>query len=378
VAGCLTGGAAGWSLTAAGAGASSLEAGYQVDLVVVGLFSTAMALPYALLQLPGGSLVDRWGGRSAGLLGLAFLVAAYLAALVTPEPALALAARAVVGMGGAVCFAAGADLARSSGTGPTGIGMFGGVAIAAGGAAVLVVPLLDGLLGWRSAWGTAAGAAAVAVVSVLLVSPARSAAARPPAPTAGHASVLRDGELHRLAAIHAMTLGLSVVLGNWVAVVLERAWGLGAGISAGLGSLVLLLAVVSRPLGGYLARRHPDRTRSMVVASLVAAAAATAALAHPAGVLVAAAAVAVLGMASGLPFAVTLATAQKRRPDRPAAAAGLLNGEANVMVLVGAPLLGAAIQGAYSVTAMIVAAVTWLLPLLFLPTSFGRKSSRAG
>jgi MFS family permease len=175
-----------------------------------------------------------------------------------------------------------------------------------------------------------------------------------------------------------MTLGLSVVLGNWVAVVLERAWGLGAGISAGLGSLVLLLAVVSRPLGGHLARRHPHRTRSMVVASLVAAGAATAALAQPAGVLVAAVAVGVLGLASGLPFAVTLATAQQRRPDRPAAATGLLNAVANAMVLVGAPLLGAAIQGAHSLAAMTVAAAVWLLPLLSLPTSYGRKLSRAG
>jgi nitrate/nitrite transporter NarK len=283
-----------------------------------------------------------------------------------------------VGLGGAVCFAAGADLARSSGTGPTGIGIFGGVAIAAGGAAVLVVPLLDGLLGWRSAWATAAATAAVALVSVLFVSPARSAGARPPAPAAGHASVLRDRELHRLAGVHAMTLGLSVVLGNWVAVVLERSWELGGGISAVLGSLVLLLAVVSRPLGGYLARRHPDRTRAMVVGSLVAAAAATAALAQPSGVLVAAVAVGVLGIASGLPFAATLATVQMRRPDRPAASVGLLNGQANVMVLVGAPLLGLAIQNAHSVVAMLVAAGVWLLPLLFLPTSFGTRSSRAG
>jgi predicted MFS family arabinose efflux permease len=375
-AGCLAGGAAGWSLTTAGAGASALEAAYGVDLVVIGLFTTAMAVPYALLQLSAGSLVDRWGARAAGLLGLGVVVLAYLAALVTPEPGLALAARAVVGVGIAVCFAAGADFARLSRTGPTGLGIFGGVAIAAGGAAVLVVPLVEGLLGWRAAWATGAASALVAVVALVLVPAGASAADRPPVPVRGHASVLRDGELHRLAAVHAVTLGLSVVLSNWVAAVLERAWGLGSGTAALLGSLVLLLAIVSRPLGGHLARRIPHRTRGVVVVSLLASAAATAALARPSGVLTAAVAVCVLGIATGLPFAAVLATAQARRADRPAAAVGLLNGLANAVVLFGAPLLGAAIQASLSAVGMLVAAAVWLIPLLVLPTSLGRRRSR--
>jgi predicted MFS family arabinose efflux permease len=359
----------------AGAGASALQAAYGIDLVVVGLFSTAMAVPYALLQLPGGSLVDRWGARTAGLLGLGLLVVAYLAALIAPDPALAMAARAVVGMGGALCFAAGADLARSSGTGPTGVGIFGGVAIGTGGAAVLVVPMLEGLLGWRSAWATAAAAGLVALVAVTVVPRARSTAARPRAAVERRASVLRDGELHRLALVHAMTLGMSVVLSNWVAIVLVRAWGLGSGTAAALGSLILLLAVVSRPLGGQLARRFPHRERVMVVIALVGSAAATAALAWPSSVVVAAVAVCMLGLAPGLPFAAVLAGAQQRRADRPAAAVGLLNGQANVTVLVGAPLLGAAIQGSQTTVGLLVAAAVWLLPLMVLPVSLGGRST---
>jgi predicted MFS family arabinose efflux permease len=376
VAGCLVGGAAGWSLTAAGAGATALETAYDVDLVMIGLLTTVMAVPYALLQLPAGSLVDRWGARAAGLLGLSLVIIAYLAALLAPEIWLALAARAVVGVGSAVCFAVGADLARSSRTGPVGLGFFGGVAVASGGAAVFCVPLAEGLLGWRSAWGTGAAAAAVAAAALVLVPVALSAAARPPVPTHGRTSVLRDGELHRLAAIHAVTLGLGVVLSNWVAVVLERVWGLGAGVAAGLGSLVLLLAMISRPLGGYLARRRPDRTRQMVVLSLLVSAAATAALARPAGIAAAAVATIALGMASGLPFAAVLATAQARRPDRPAAAVGLMNGQANVLVVLGAPLLGAAIQNSVSTLGMLVVAGVWLVPLVALPATLGRRSSR--
>jgi predicted MFS family arabinose efflux permease len=377
-AGCLVGGAAGWSLTAAGAGATGLEDAYGVGLVVVGLFTTAMAIPYALLQLPAGALVDRWGAQRAGLLGLALMIVAYLAALTVPHVGLAMAARAVVGAGGAICFSAGAELARQSRTGPLGLGLFGGVAIGAGGAAVLVVPLLEGVLGWRSAWATGAGAALLAAGAVALVPTAASvthSATRPR--VRGGASVIRDGQLHRLAAVHAVTLGLGVVLSNWVAVVLERVWGLPTGMAATLGSLVLLLAGVSRPLGGYLARRHPTSIRPLVVGALVASAAATAALAWPSGVVVAALAVGVLGMASGLPFAAVLAAAQTRRTDRPAAAVGLMNAQANVLVLLGAPLLGAAIQHASSTAGLLVVAALWLVPLLAPSEALGRRTHPA-
>jgi predicted MFS family arabinose efflux permease len=378
VAGCLVGGAAGWSLTAAGAGATALEDAYGVDLVVIGLFTTAMAIPYALLQLPAGALVDRWGARRAGLLGLALMIVAYLAALTVPHVGLALAARAVVGAGGAICFTAGADLARRSGTGPLGLGLFGGVAIGAGGAAVLAVPLLEGVLGWRSAWATSAAAALLAVGAVALVPAAASVTHLANRPRVrGGRSVIRDGELHRLAAVHAVTLGLGVVLSNWVAVVLERVWGLPAGVAATLGSLVLLLAVVSRPLGGYLARRHPTSIRMLVVGALVASAAATAALAWPSGVVVAGLAVSVLGLASGLPFAAVLAAAQSRRADRPAAAVGLMNAQANLLVLLGAPLLGAAIQAASSTLGLLVVAALWLAPLLALSEALGRRTRPA-
>jgi predicted MFS family arabinose efflux permease len=378
VAGCLVGGAAGWSLTAAGAGTTALEAAYGVDLVVIGLFTTAMAVPYALLQLSGGSLVDRWGARATALLGLVLVVVAYLGALVAPVPALALTARIVVGVGSAVCFAAGADFARTSRTGPTGLGIFGGVAIATGGAAVLGVPLAEGLLGWRSAWATSMAMSLVALVAVALVPAATSAAARPPVPGQGHASVLRDAELHRLASIHAVTLGLGVVLSNWVAVVLERVWGLGSGLSALLGSMVLGLAIASRPLGGYLGRRRPEDTRIMVVGALVASAAATATLAVPSSVPVAALAVFVLGVAPGLPFAAVLAAAQARRADRPAAAVGVMNLQANTLVMLGAPLLGAAIQRQLSTAGLLVVAVLWLVPLLALPRSLGRRLRATG
>jgi predicted MFS family arabinose efflux permease len=115
-----------------------------------------------------------------------------------------------------------------------------------------------------------------------------------------------------------------------------------------------------------------------VVLSLLVSATATAALARPSGIAAAAVATCALGMASGLPFAAIIANAQDRRPDRPAAAVGLMNGQANVLVVLGAPLLGAAIQGSRSTLGMLVVAAVWLVPLAALPVTLGRRGRRAG
>ena len=363
-------------MTAAGAGASSLAPAYDASLLIVGLMTTALAATYAVLQLPAGVLVDRVGVRNASVVGLTVVVLVHVVACTTPLTWLALACRALAGAGYAVCFVSGAELARRSGSGPSGIGLFGGVSLATSGAAVLTVPFAEHLFGWRAAWVTSG---AVALLALLMVArlrlpgpvpgrgPRARATAGPPGP-----SLVRDGELHRLAAVHAVTLGLGVVLSNWAAVVLMDTWDFGRTAAAVTGSLVLGTSVLSRPLGGWLVRRVPHRTALISAASLTGCAMATAALAVPTSAAVAVAAVLVLGLLSGLPFAAVITAGQSRHPDRPAAAVGLLNSQANTLILAGAPLLGAAIERDRTSAALWLVAALWLLPLLARPRTAGR------
>jgi predicted MFS family arabinose efflux permease len=374
-------------MTAAGAGAAVLGSSYGVGLVAIGLMTTTLAIPYAALQMPAGSFVDGVGVRTAALLGLTLVVVANLAASTTPVLWLALLCRAFAGAGYAVCFVSGAELARRSGTGPSGMGVFGGVALAASGFAVLLVPLAERSLGWRAAWLTSAVIALVALVVVLRLP--RTLTPAPPVrrtgpvatPTSDRgASLLRDGELHRLAAVHAVTLGLGVVLSNWAALVLEDSWGFGRATAALTGSVVLGLSVLSRPLGGYLARRFPERMGLMVVLSLLGCSAATAALVIPTAPAVAVLSVLVLGVLSGLPFAGVIIAGQARRPDRPGAAVGLLNSQANALIVLGTPLMGAALEHGRTATALVLIALVWLAPLLARPRSTrgGPVSPQAG
>ncbi len=373
---CLLGGSSGWAMTAAGAGAAGLATGYDVGLVAIGFMTTALAIPYAALQMPAGSFVDRVGVQVAAVLGLTLVVLAHLAASTTPLLWLALFCRALAGVGYAVCFVSGAELARSSGSGASGMGVFGGVALAASGLAVLMVPLAEYALGWRAAWLTSAGIASVALLVVVRL-PASSPTGRrgtttTPVPPAPRPSLLRDGELHRLAAVHAVTLGLGVVLSNWAVTFLEDSWGFSRGGAALTGSVILGLSVVSRPLGGHLARHFPERVGLLSVLSLLGCSAATAALVIPSASWIAVLAMLALGVLSGLPFAGVILAGQARRPDRPAAAVGLLNSQANALIVVGTPLMGAAIEQGRTSTALVMLALLWVAPLLARPTSTRR------
>jgi predicted MFS family arabinose efflux permease len=204
--------------------------------------------------------------------------------------------------------------------------MYGAVSMAAGGLALALVPLWPG---WRAPFAAAAIAAAAGVLLVALSprEPARAAVER--------GLSLRDRRLLPLAVMHAASFGLSIVVGNWVATLLERSGGESEQVAGVIGGLVLFVGVVSRPLGGRFVRRP-----GVVAASFVAGGIAIGALAlaKPLPLMVVAAAV--VGFAAGIPFAPAFSGAQRLRPDAPGAATGAVNMVAAVVILLGTPLLG--------------------------------------
>ncbi|MFD7169033.1 MFS transporter [Streptomyces violascens] len=373
---CLLGGVAGWSLTAVGAIASGMADAYEVDLAMVGIFTTAFAATYALCQIPAGALVDRIGPRGVGAAGLSVIAVACLLATVEPWAGLAVAARLLAGVGASLCYVAGADLARASGAGPAGQGVFGGISAASGGIALIVVPWAAEALAWRSAWITSVVFAALGLLACLAAASSPGGRGTRPAPQGARRSVLKDPELYRLAAVHTVTFGGGIVLSNWAALILQRSWDIERTWAYATASLVLLTTVVSRPLGGLLARARRQRVRTATVLSLAAGALATLGLTRPGPLPLAVCWTLLLGLASGIPFAAVFASAQQRRSDRPASAVGLMNAHANALIFVGTPALGAAVDGGHISAALNVVAALWLLPLLVLPTSLGDRSNQ--
>lgn len=252
----------GWGLTAAGAGATTLADQYGTGLVMVGLLTTVFAFTYAGLQVPAGQLTDRFGVRRTALAGMGVTALAYVGALLIPH----------------LCL-------------PSSREVWAGPAARLGSWRVPSLPAAP--VQGRSDWdcSVVSGSALAGLPSRSYQESGRLSTAVPwagvrhggyeprhgephgdyrhqgdqvrrqrrqrPANDVVRPSLICDGKLYRLTTIHAATFGLGVVLSNWAAVVLTERWGLEPALSAVIGSLILVLTMISRPLGGAILGRFP-------------------------------------------------------------------------------------------------------------------------
>ena len=340
VAGCLIGVAISWNIANVGPVATLLARTYGTTLTVIGLFTTVLFFAELAVMVPGGRAIDRYGAKRVGLVAIALSLIANAALMLPTSPVPALALRGVAGLGVGLGFLSGAIYAQG-GTGQAQAlagGIYGGVSLGTGGLALAVVPQLVGPLGWRAPY---ASAAVVAALTFPLV------AAGPPTPGHGGrtrgprlASLMADPQLARLGVVSTVSFGISVILGAWVVTLLERHDGLHAGPAGAIGSLILLLGIVGRPAGGIFVRAHPHLARPMLAASFLAGTLGIVVLFLAPGTALDAAAAALIGVAAGLPFGVTLAGATRARPEAPGAAVGAMNIYPVLAIVCGAPLVG--------------------------------------
>ena len=364
VAACGLGFAAGWNISSITTIASSISRDYGIPLATVGFFTTALFIAHAAVQIPGGQLIDRVGARRMGLIGLSIITATSALALIAPTVWLGILCRAVMGLGTGIAFVAGSDYIRRSGAGALAQGVYGGVGLAGGGIAIAVVPLVEGLLHWRSPFLTSAvvGVAAAALLAAGPQEGPRRHAAR----ATGAAHEGAPVELYRLMGLHICSFGLSVLASNWIVELLKH-HGESKSTAALVGSLTLIAGVVSRPLGGLLALKSWSRVAIGASLGLGALGCGLLLLAPPLAPAIVGSLL--IGLAAGIPFASVLVGAARARPHAPARAIGMTNGSGAVIVLAGSPLLGVtfSLPGAGRIGFAAIA-VIWASGLLYLPT----------
>ena len=367
--GCALGLGTGWNVANTGAVAQPLATAYGVGLATVGLFTTALFVTHLALQIPAGKASDRFGPRRVGLLGLVVIAVFSSTSLIAHDVALTLATRALTGVGTGLAFVAGSAYVRSQGGSPFAQGLFGGVGLAGGGVALAVVPPVEDWIGWRAPFATSL-CVALAGLLVLVTSPRDIAQRTVQARALRGSGILRDTRLYSLAVLYAASLGLSVVIGNWIVTLLHRQGGLDKGTAGAIGALTLALGIVTRPLGGWIMHSRPERMRAAVGVSLIAGFAGTLLLAVAEPPALAAAGAALVGLAAGIPFAPAFTGAALARPDASAAAVGLVNGAASVVALLGTPLLGLSFSlPGGGRTGFVVVAGLWLGAFVLLPSA---------
>jgi MFS family permease len=368
--GLALGAASGAAITNVAAVPDALAAAYGVSLATVGLFTTALLIPHTGAQLPGGRAVDRFGARRLGLFALALVTICNAVALLAPEPALVVGARAVSGLGTGVGFIAGSDYVRTSSSSAVAQGMFGGIAMGGAGVALAIVPQLEPLIGWRAPF---LFAVVTSLLAAFLLALAPRDGARPRA--AGRRGLIgldlvAERRLYRLSVLHIATFGFGLLLGNWVVALLVRL-GHGQAASGAIGALTLVVTMGTRPLGGWLLHRRPGRMRLAVALSLVAGALGCTGLAVAGGSTPVAIVCAVaIGIGAGISFAPVFTAAAKTRPDAPGAAVGVVNMWGNLAVLAATPLLGLAfsLPGDGRIGFLVIASL-WAAAVLIVPSA---------
>jgi NNP family nitrate/nitrite transporter-like MFS transporter len=366
---CAAGLALGWCIANTGAVANDLARDYGVGLTAIGLLTTALFVAHLAFQLPSGRLSDRFGARRTALAGVFLIAVTNGAALATDEYALAIVARALMGAGTGLGFVAASDYVRSSGGSALAQGLFGGIGLGGGGLALVVVPQVEDVIAWRAPYATALAAALAGLVALLL-GPLDVPRGLAHATRTATRELIRDRRLHRLAAIYAASFGLSVIAGNWVVTLLERA-GASGNAAGAAGALTLLLGIVTRPLGGWLMRERPRGMALAVMLSFAGGAVGCLALAATPPLAVAAVASALVGLAAGIPFAPAFTAAAQTRPDAPAAAVALVNAAASAVIVAGTPLVGLtfSLPGDGAVGFVVMAGL-WVAALVAAPAAF--------
>ncbi|MFL5824369.1 MAG: MFS transporter [Solirubrobacteraceae bacterium] len=212
---------------------------------------------YAIVLLPAGALVDRYGARRLALIGLAvFAVGAGAGALVD-DFGLLVTTRVVQGVGAGLVSPA-ALAAAVSGFPPERRGSALGIWGASAGVANLVGPLLGGLLtvgfGWRAAWWALVPMAGVAAWGIERQVPRSLRSEK----ATGRQPLLNPTVL---TATLIAGLTFAVMIGSFFLAeqYLQHSAGFSAlGASAAL-VLVAVLVGVGAPLAGRLVDRHGER-----------------------------------------------------------------------------------------------------------------------
>jgi nitrate/nitrite transporter NarK len=218
-------------------------------------------------------------------------------------------------------------------------------------------------VGWHGAFAGCALIAFVVFLYCLWAAPRPRTISPPPAQ---FTAMLAHSELWLLGLVQMASFGLAIVISTWITTLLRMTLGMPLRNAGLLGSLVLLLGIVTRPLGGWLAQRVDLLILMRWALMFNAGACVILALSHSFWLTLAA--IVALAFGCGVPYAGCFNRAAALFPGRAGAAMGLVNMIGTIMILGGAPAIGwlADATGSFR-SSFVVLAVFSLLAALPIP-----------
>lgn len=305
-----------------------------------GLMSLAFFLSMSAVSIPAGILSDGLGAKHVGSAGLAIACLSNAGlGYVDGLPGL-LALKLVGGAGAGSAFIAGVRYVTVVFP-PSRIhfaqGLYGGFIQLGAGTSLYLMPLSYELLDLQGAFLASSGLMAVALVFWILAAPDRRVAL----PPARFSMAVHSRTVWILTLVHTATFGFAILVGTWITTFLFNDLGLSLSLAGGVGSAVLVLGILARPIGGIVIDRRWILTKTMIRTSLLAGTLGLALLALPSGPIWAVLlALVILGIALSIPYSAVMNTATAALPASPGAAVGIIGTVSVVLVSLGAPALG--------------------------------------
>ena len=238
----------------------SVAHGLHITTGSTSVLLSAYFAAYALLMIPGGELVDRFGARRVALVGLALFAVGAAAGALAGNFVELLVARVVQGAGAGLVSPA-ALAGAVSGFPPERRGRALGIWGASAGMSNLLGPLLGGVLtvalGWRADWWAlvpltiAAGMAIARLMPVIV-----------------HAEESENPARNRIVLAATLVAGLTfaVMIGAFYIAeqYLQRVAGLSPLGASGALVLVALLVGAAAPMAGRLVDRHGEQLPALL------------------------------------------------------------------------------------------------------------------
>lgn len=307
---------------------------------LAGFLTTGMFLTHAATQIPGGHLADKFGGKKVMIFSLLIVIIGNLCISRSNSYNELLFWKIFIGLGTGTSFIAGAryisqlvvgeKLAKAQ-------GYYGASILLGSGFVIFIVPRIAALTNWQAAFISTASVALLALLLWVLFAPKTIPQEHPPIKLS---SLLLHPQLWLLGLVQMASFGLVIVIGNWLTLLLKQQLQINNALLVSiLASMVILLGVIGRPLGGALVSKigvRPILEISFLFNTIGCLLLAFVGASFGFTIL----AIVLLGFGCGLPYATLFNKATILFPGRAGAAKGLVNMLGVIMILVGAPLVG--------------------------------------
>lgn len=319
--------------------AAALMKEFSFNKAQAGLLTSAIFLTHAFMQIPGGHLADRFGGKNVILTGLLIITLGNTAIAYAGSYEQLIFWKCFIGLGTGISFIGSARYIAQSLPHeqlPKAQGLYGASILLGSGFVIFAVPQLASVFNWSGAFLTTAVIAGFTLILFFISAPTPQKTVHPHVDLR---ELLSHKELWLLGFLQMASFGLVIVIGTWINELLKLNIGLAPKTAGAVGSIVLLLGIITRTYGGQLVKKLGYRRLILISIGfniigcfILAFLASTFAAVFFAIVL--------LGFGCGLPYAALFSKATILFPGRAGAAMGLVNMLGIIMILGGSPLLG--------------------------------------